>query len=254
MTESPVVVGSGPIRVLALPGWFGDSGGWGAFPDLIDTERYTYAFFDYRGYGGRRDLAGKHTNSEISADVLATADDLGWDTFALVGHSMGGKAIQRVYADAPSRVRALVGVCPVHASAFPFDADGWALFDGAAGNDDNRRTIIDFTTGNRHSATWVRRMADYSTRASTRDSFAAYLHAWGKEDFVADLPASGHPPVRVVVGAEDPALNADYVRGTWLRSYPDATLDVLPGAGHYPMWETPVALLTTLEEVLDPLG
>jgi hypothetical protein len=35
----------------------------------------------------------------IAADVLEVADRLEWQDFALVGHSMGGKAIQRVYAD-----------------------------------------------------------------------------------------------------------------------------------------------------------
>ena len=34
------------------------------------------------------------------------------------------------------------------------------------------------------------------------------------------------------------------------RVFPDAELEVLPNAGHYPMFETPVALATSIEEFL----
>jgi pimeloyl-ACP methyl ester carboxylesterase len=50
-------VGHGPRRVIALHGWFGSAHGWGWLPDLIDGDRFTYAFMDYRGYGGRTGVA-----------------------------------------------------------------------------------------------------------------------------------------------------------------------------------------------------
>ena len=34
--------------------------------------------------------------AEAAADAIALADDLGWDRFSLVGHSMSGVAIQHV--------------------------------------------------------------------------------------------------------------------------------------------------------------
>ncbi len=37
---------------------------------------------------------------------------------------------------------------------------------------------------------------------------------------------------------------------TWMSHYPNAELTVLPNAGHYPMFETPVALVTTIEQHL----
>jgi pimeloyl-ACP methyl ester carboxylesterase len=37
---------------------------------------------------------------------------------------------------------------------------------------------------------------------------------------------------------------------TWLTFYPHSELEVLRGAGHYPMLETPVALATSIEEFL----
>jgi pimeloyl-ACP methyl ester carboxylesterase len=249
MTIPHTLIGAGPTKVIALHGWFGAATGWGMLPDLIDHLAYSWAFLDYRGYGARRDEEGEYTVPEIAADTLALADELGWDHFALVGHSMGGSAIQRVYADAPARVRALIGISPVPASGVPFDDDGWALFDGAAQNDDNRYAIIDFTTGNRQSKTWIDQMVAFSLENSTREAFGAYLPAWAKYDFAADLPAPSIP-VKAIVGEHDPALGADTMRATWMEQLPASDLDIQGNAGHYAMYETPVGLLTSVEKTL----
>lgn len=59
-------------------------------------------------------------------------------------------------------------------------------------------------------------------------------------------------PVRVlvIVGEHDAALSAGLMRATWLACYPNATLGVMPNAGHYPVDETPVALATSVERFL----
>ncbi|MFD0591794.1 alpha/beta fold hydrolase [Catellatospora coxensis] len=40
------------------------------------------------------------------------------------------------------------------------------------------------------------------------------------------------------------------MRATWLRWYPNAELSVLADAGHYPMEETPLALVAVIEKFL----
>jgi pimeloyl-ACP methyl ester carboxylesterase len=42
------------------------------------------------------------------------------------------------------------------------------------------------------------------------------------------------------------------MKQTWLVFFPGAELAVLSNAGHYPMFETPVALATSIEEFLGP--
>jgi pimeloyl-ACP methyl ester carboxylesterase len=37
---------------------------------------------------------------------------------------------------------------------------------------------------------------------------------------------------------------------TWRVFFPDAELTILPDAGHYPMFESPVSLATSIEEFL----
>jgi pimeloyl-ACP methyl ester carboxylesterase len=252
MAPRPAVVGSGPLHVLALHGWFGSGAGWGPFADLLDGNRYSVAFPDYRGYGARRGEDGAFTLAEIAADALAAADELGWSQFVVMGHSMGGTAMQRVLADAPERVRAMVGISPVPSTGVPFDEQGWALFSSAAEDRGSRSAIIDLTTGNRLSSTWVDRMVQFSLDQSDARAFGAYLEAWAHTDFAAEV--RGRPvPVLVVVGEHDPALGAPVMQQTFLEQYPNATLEVLPNAGHYTMFETPVALFTSVERFLDAL-
>lgn len=247
-----VLVGRGPTKVLALHGWFGSARGWGMLPELIDEEAYSWAFLDYRGYGARRDEPGEHTIPEIASDAVQLADELGWERFAVVGHSMGGSAVLRVFADGPGRVTAVIGISPVPASGVPFDDDSWALFDGAAQTDGNRYAIIDFTTGNRQSKTWIDRMVAFSVANSTREAFGAYLPSWAKYDFAAELPAPT-VPVKAIVGEHDPALGPDTTRATWLTQLPGCELDVQANAGHYPMFEAPVATMTSIEKTLSTL-
>ncbi len=247
---SPLVIGTGPHTVLCLHGWFGDSAGWGRdFTSLLDTGTYRYVFVDARGYGARMEVTGDHTIEETALDAIAVADGLGAERFSLVGHSMGGSAVQRVLALAPDRVDAVVGISPVPASGVPFDDEGWALFDGAAQNDANRAAIIDLTTGNRLSARWVDSMVQYSVAHSTREAFGGHLEAWAKTDHSADVPA-GRARTLAIVGEHDPALGEETIRNTWMLLHTESRLEVLANAGHYGMFETPVRLVTVLEEFL----
>ena len=253
MASSPVTVGSGPHHVLAVHGWFGSARGWGSLPEWIDGSAYTWAFMDLRGYGDRMQVAGEFTVEEAAADALAVADDLGWDRFSVVGHSMGGKFAHRVLLEAPDRVRALVGLNPVPAGATPFDEQGWALFSGAADNPGNRAAIIDFTTGSKLTKTFINGVVQHSLDNSTVEAFAAYLQAWAKTDFSAEAKVDTATPVKLIVGVNDPALSADVMEQTWRVFFPEAELTILPDAGHYPMFESPVSLATSIEEFLGRL-
>ena len=249
MASSHVLVGSGSHRVLALHGWFGSALGWGSLPDYLDGSRYTYAFMDLRGYGSRKQVSGDFTMEEAAADAVALADEFGWDRFSLVGHSMGGVAIQHAALQAPGRVRRLVGINPVPATGVPLDADGWALFSGAATSRDNRAAIISFSTGAPPSSAFVTSVTQHSLDNSTVEAFGSYLRSWAKADF-AERVRGSQTPVKVIVGENDPALPERLMQETWLTFYPNAEMEVLRGAGHYPMLETPVALAACIEDFL----
>ena len=142
-----------------------------------------------------------------------------------------------------------MGITPVPASGVPFDEQAWAFFSAAAGDVGTRRAIIDLTTGNRLTGTWLDAMAQGSMRHSDAEAFAEYLSAWARTDF-ADRIRGQQLPVLVIAGEHDPALGAETCKATWLAHYPQARLEVMANAGHYPMDETPIALVSTIESFL----
>jgi pimeloyl-ACP methyl ester carboxylesterase len=249
MTGAYVKVGSGDHRVLAMHGWFGSARGWGHLPDYLNTADFTYVFTDLRGYGSRMGEPGRYTMAEAAADAIELADDLGWDRFSLLGHSMSGVAIQHVLLQAPDRVRRLVGVAPVPASGLPLGESEWALFSGAAASPDKRAAIVSFATGNRLPPAFVAAIVRHSLGNSDQAAFAGYLESWARADIVARVKGA-EVPVKVITGEHDPSQPAEFMEQAWLQVYPNSELEVLRGAGHYPMFETPVVLAAAIEEFL----
>ncbi len=71
---------------------------------------------DLRGHGetgGPRDTSA-YTVAAFVGDVLALADDLGWERFVLLGHSMGGIVAQQLALDHHERLDALILMDTVH--------------------------------------------------------------------------------------------------------------------------------------------
>ncbi|HRA46228.1 MAG TPA: alpha/beta hydrolase [Phycicoccus sp.] len=242
-------VGTGPKTVFLLHGWFGSADGWGEFPDYLDTESFTWVFTDHRGYGARQGVEGTYSLDEVAQDVLDLADELGADTFSLVGHSMGGAGVLRILAKAPDRVEKLVGITPVGATPTPLDNDGRELFFGAADDPGKRFGIIDFTTGNRLTPVFVQSVVEWSLEHSDRDAFAGAVEAWANADFLDEVKGN-ETPMLVIPGQHDPALGEATCNQTWVPNFPKCIIEVMPNAGHYPMFETPVALATNITNFL----
>ena len=241
--------GRGPRRVLVAHGWFGDHGVWALAYPLLDEEAFTYVFPDYRGYGASRAIQGQHTIAEIAGDMLALADRLGWEHFALLGHSMGGMVAQRVAIDAPHRIRAAVCVTPVPASGVPLPADIAALFASAATDDQAALGVIETSLGRRLAPALTRLVLAHERSTAEPGAFAAYFHAFSKTDFSSE--AGGLcAPLLVLVGEHDAGVSSDFVQATFPSLYPHAQIELLPNAGHYPMLETPAYLVTRIETFL----
>ncbi|MEV8017088.1 alpha/beta hydrolase [Streptomyces sp. NPDC086554] len=244
-----VLLGEGPHKVFAVHGWLADRSAYAPVLADLDLASFQYAVVDLRGYGEAKDAVGAYTTSEGAADVVALADRLGWDRFSLIGHSMGAGVAQRVLALAPHRVRRLVGVSPVPASGLDLPPDQWELFAEADRLPQNRRAIIDVTTGGTRPAAWLDRMMERSLTVSDAKAFRAWLDSWAREDFHDRIEGSTVPAL-AVVGALDPALGAELMRRTWLSWYARAELVELAEAGHYAMDETPLALVGAVEDFL----
>jgi len=251
MSIGHTLLGTGANKVLVLHGWLGDYAVFEPTFNTLDLDRFTYAFVDYRGYGKSTEMTGDYSMREIAADAIALVDSLGWNDFHVVGHSMGGMAMQRVMLDIDdrSRVVSAIGIDPVPACGGQLDEPSWALFQGAIKSDENRYTILDFTTGNRNAARWLHYMVERSRASTTEAAFAGYLNAWAKEDF-ADEVSGIETPVLVLLGEHDLAFTREGMEATYLAWYPNAELEMIANAGHYAMQEAPVNLATLMEAFL----
>ena len=251
MTIGHTLIGSGKEKVIVLHGWLGDYAVWEpTFPSL-DLETFTYAFMDCRGYGKSRHLSGQYTMKEIASDAIALVKHLNWHAFHVVGHSMGGLAMQRLILDIddPARVKSAVGIDPVPACGGQINPQTWPLFEGAVTKDENRYKILDFTTGNRNNAQWLHFMVERSRASTTEPAFAGYLNAWSKENFADEVKGMA-TPMLICLGEHDLAFPVEAIQSTFLTWLPNATLEMIANAGHYPMQEAPVNLSTVMEHFL----
>ena len=243
--------GNGQHAVMVLHGWFGDAMAFAPMEAGLDGGAFRYIFMDSRGYGGMRGAAGSHTMAETARDALALADALALTTFSVIGHSMGGMAMEQLALLAPGRVRKLVAVAPVPSCGVALEGAARQLFLDAGDSVAARRAIIDRSTGGRLPPAWLDWKARYSWEHSDRAAFAASFLAWSGMDFSADVKAAAFQvPLLVLTCEHDPRFDAALMRRTTLAWYPQARLEVLANAGHYPMNETPLALAASIEAFL----
>ncbi|OOY34835.1 alpha/beta hydrolase [Solemya velum gill symbiont] len=247
MAIGHTIIGSGPETVFVLHGWFGDYSVWEPTFPALDKETFTYVFIDYRGYGKSADIDGSYTTSEIASDTIELIDSLYCDSFHLVGHSMGGMAMQRVMLDIDDRerVKSAVGIDPVPACGAQLDEQTWPMFEGAIESDENRYNILDFTTGNRNSSAWLNYMVERSRNTTTVPAFTGYLNAWVKESF-SDEVVGLETPTLVCLGEHDQAFTKEAMEATYLAWLPNSELEFIANAGHYLMQEAPVNLATIM--------
>jgi pimeloyl-ACP methyl ester carboxylesterase len=243
------IVGHGPQRVVVSHGWIADSTLFDAFATHIDVERFSFAFPDHRGYGARIEEPGPCGIRESADDVLALADELGWGTFSVLGHSMGGMVAQWLMASASERLAAAVLVAGVPASGAKVPAEARRARMVAMESRTGRRELIDANTGHRFDGEWLDALVELSFRTTTTAALAAYLDAFSDTDFAADAQGAS-TPVLVIVGALDPGVRAQLMDDTVLQWYPRASMVELADTGHYPMYERPAELYREIDVFL----
>ena len=214
----------------------------------IDPEIWSIVLPDIRGYGGSAAIGGPFTMATIASDAIEIADHLGWDNFAAIGHSMGGKAALRLAIDAPTRVDRIVGIAPIWAGRLSFDAEHLAFFRSSIESVEAREAIIARSTGNRLPRFWCRRMAELSSGNSSRSAYAGYLESFVHDDFEA-AAAVLNQEVLIMAGARDNA-NVEMVRTHWQPKLRHAELVVLQDCGHWPIHEAPLLVAALLEQFL----
>lgn len=96
------------IRVIALHGWLDNAASFRALEPHLQGMRLVALDLVGHGFSAHRPEAMPYYIWDNVADVLAVADELGWDQFHLLGHSMGAGISALLAGVVPERVLSLV--------------------------------------------------------------------------------------------------------------------------------------------------
>jgi pimeloyl-ACP methyl ester carboxylesterase len=222
---------------------------------------------DLRGHGNSDHPAGEtaYDFGVFAADLLALADTLGWDRFALLGHSMGGMVAQFVALKAPERVRALVlmdtssgppeGIEPeqVELGAAVVREHGMAtLCELQEAQAENDPLATPASVRLRRERPELAEYGRRNTLASSPDMWLSMTTKMLGQHDRLDRLAALELPVLVLVGEQDRPFVGSSER--MAKAIPGARLAVIPDAGHSPQVENAEAWWEALTAFLEEVG
>jgi pimeloyl-ACP methyl ester carboxylesterase len=261
--------GSGGSGLLLLHGFTGAKEDFADWIDAFAARGFHVVAPDLRGHGasGQPVDESSYSLATLADDARRLVDELGWERFALLGHSMGGMVAQHLALAVPERLSALVLMDTTYRTVEGIDPAMVALATEVVRTEGVERLLELMNEREAPLAT----PADARVRAD-REGYIAF----GERKFLACSPAmyaamaaellTDHDrlaqlatldvPTLVVVGEQDaPFLAPSQAMADAIRH---AELVVLPDAGHSPQFEAPEAWWDAvsgfLERVRSPAG
>ena len=238
------IEGTGDTKVLVLHGWGMDSSVWNWCREDLDLDTFTYAFFDFPGYGSHRPHAPADGVDGMARAGLQAVDELGWTSFAVLGHSMGGGTAMRVATLAPERVTAVCALTPISPGGTPLDEDTYNSFQSAY--PDCGPTLLSLAPFLTESQ--LEEMVSFSGSTLDKQVWDAYLANWTGAHFAEQI-GDFNAPTTLVVGDGDPFVTNEYLAAT-LAGLSSGSMINIAGAGHYPMVEQPGQTVAIMEKAL----
>lgn len=259
-------VGVGGRPLLMVHGFTGAKEDFGDWWERLAERGWHVVAPDLRGHGAsdHPPRTEDYALGLFETDLLALVDDLGWDRFVLLGHSMGGMIGQAFAIDHPVRIDGLVLMDtvagPPSGSSMVVTMFVMKLGLRAARVNAFARLLRKPPPGSPES---VRRL--YAERPGYADWLRAKVLATSltmAKAMSAELPkgadrlpalASLDVPVLVMVGEHD---MPGFVEGSQRMAdeIPGASFALLEGAAHNPQLETPEAWWEALTGFLDGLA
>lgn len=180
-------------------------------------------------------MTGDYEIAEIAQDALGAAQQLGWETYSVIGHSMGSKAAMLSAAFDPDRVERVehvIGIAPVSARAQTFPLQAWRTFDAASHDLAQWREIIASSIGGALSEAWVERLPTASAAQADPEVTRAYLHLWARDDVSASVRGYATSTLGIV-GGNDATITEESVKAECAELLQRWQVVQVAGAGHY---------------------
>ncbi len=222
--------------LLCVMGLAADTMSW-ALQVPAFSERHRAVFFDNRDVGQSGYVTRDYTVRDMAHDAIGLADELGLDTFHLLGVSMGGMIAQEVALAVPERIRTLTLVVTFGG------AGRWGVEKGRIWTKDaEHKTREDMIDELLLLCLSEKTFENVEMCAFLKDMMMQNPHPQQPEGFARQLAAaSGHEtrdrlgklamPVHVI-GAEEDVLVPVWKSRELARIISGAELTVLEGAAH----------------------
>jgi 3-oxoadipate enol-lactonase len=240
--------GRGNKKVLVLHDWFSDCTSYETFVTHLDTQKFTFAFMDMRGYGRSKNIDGLGNIEEAANDAFALADHLKWHTFYVICHSMSALVTCQMLIQNHERVERVVAITPVPPCGSAVEDDILLFLETAAsGHVTSALDIIRFITGHRLDENFVSEKVDHWFHCSRPEARITYLHSFTQTDLSHQIRGMA-TPILTLSGVHDAeAYGADMMKKTFACWFPNHTHKTLGGCGHFPMQEIPKVLALAIQ-------
>lgn len=94
-------------KLVFLHGLLGHGQNWILVARALE-EKFTILLLDQRGHGKTGPVKGDFRPEDYSADLLSVVNELGWDKFSLVGHSLGARTALHFASEYSDRVNKVI--------------------------------------------------------------------------------------------------------------------------------------------------
>lgn len=230
-------VGAAPPDFVCLHGLADAAEVWSAVAPAL-AARGRVVTLDQRAHGESDAPPGPYSREDLAADVVRVLDRLGIERAIVVGHSMGGIVAMTAALRNPERVAALVLLGS--ASQASERVAGWYERIATAAETDGLEGIRRAIFGERS-----RRALRGDARGLA--SFTRCLKSLNADPLTPKLAALRCPTL-VLVGENDPmgAAASSIIAG----QVPAATLETVPGRGHWLHVECPEVVVAAIDRFL----
>ncbi len=244
--------------ILWIMGLGNDHRGW-AYQVPAFRDRFRCITYDNRDCGQSQLAEGPYTVADMAEDAVGLLDALGVEQAHVVGFSMGGAQAQELAVHHPERVRRLV-LCNTYSSR---DERGAAIFRGRV----LMREKLSPEEYTRLLLPWVYTVRDYARPGFIEQTVEALLNdpypqspdafrrqveatiAHDMEDRLGQIKA----PTLLLFGEDDITTPLRFARALE-AGIPNATLTLVPGAGHGLPWSHPGEFTRAVRAFLEAGG
>ena len=243
--------GSG-LPLILIHGLGGSTAMWQKVADPL-SERFRVIAYDLRGLGQSGTPNPPYSMAMLVGDLHDLVGNLALESFALVGHSLGGAVALAYAAEHPELVRALVGVAAP--SSTPLEQRAHLEDRAASARRDGMGVIADLHVRNglpeAFAQTHAADVATYSSiiAASDPEGYATHCGVIAALD-LSDGLGRIRAPALLVQGELDGVVPADAARETAAAIAGCEYLE-LEGCGHVVPFERPSELTTRVRELVD---